>query len=230
MNFKLETKIRKTGKQSMLTEIRTSSRVPGVVYGFKKDPVNIDMDYNTLLKVLKEAGTSNVIDIQVDGKSIPAIVREYQQDPVTDKLTHIDFMAVDAKRTLTTVVPLEFVGTSKVVREQGGKLEIKNQQVNVQCLPDDLPATIEVDVSLLKEMGQILSIKDLVVSDKVIISNDPNDPVVSVAVPKKMKIEETVEEGETPEGEEGAEGETPAEGAAPAEGEAKAEEKSEDKK
>ena len=165
MNFKLETKIRKTGKQSMLTEIRTSSRVPGVVYGFKKDPVNIDMDYNTLLKVLKEAGTSNVIDIQVDGKSIPAIVREYQQDPVTDKLTHIDFMAVDAKRTLTTVVPLEFVGTSKVVREQGGKLEIKNQQVNVQCLPDDLPATIEVDVSLLKEMGQILSISTKIIGE-----------------------------------------------------------------
>ena len=150
MNFKLETKIRKTGKQSMLTKIRTSSRVPGVVYGFKKDPVNIDMDYNTLLKVLKEAGKSNIIDIQVDGKSVPAIVREYQQDPVTDKLTHIDFMAIDDKRTVTTIVPLEFVGTSKVVREQGGKLEIKNKQVNVQCLPADFPAVINVDVSLLK--------------------------------------------------------------------------------
>ena len=219
--FILEVKERQVDKQSQLTEIRQGDRVPGVIYGFKQKPVTIDMEYNVLLKVLKEAGSSNIITLKIGDKNIKTIVREYQQNPVTDKLTHVDFMATVDNRLLNTEVPLEFVGTSKAVREQGGKLNIKNDKVKVKCLPADLPAKIEVDVSVFKEMGQKLVISDLQVDDKVTILNNPNDPVVDVTIPKKIEIQEvTPAEGEVPaEGEEGlAEGEVPAEGEAPAEG------------
>jgi large subunit ribosomal protein L25 len=232
--FILEANERKVDKQSQLTDIRKGSRVPGVVYGFSQKPVSIDIDYRDLLKVLKEAGTSNVITVKVAGKEIKTIVREYQQNPVSDKLTHVDFMAIDAKKKVSTKVPLEFIGISKVVREEGGQLNKKTLNVDVQCLPADLPAKISVDVSMFTEMGQKLVISDLVVDEKVTIMNDPNNPVANVTVPKKMKIKSAAEEAEdaaaaeaAAAAEEGAEGEAkPAEGEAkPAEGEAKPEEK-----
>ena len=206
--FVLEAKERKTGTQGQLTEIRDSKRVPGVIYGFSQEPISIDLAYLELLKVLKEAGTSNIISIKVGDKTIKVIVREYQQDPVKDTLSHVDFMAIDEKKELTTKVPLAFVGISTAVREQGGQVNTKNISVNVRCLPADLPAKIDVDVSLLKELGQKLIISDLQVDDKVNILNNPNDPVVDVTLPKKIKIEEVATpvagaEGETKEGEEG---------------------------
>ena len=212
--FILEANERKADKQSQLTDIRTTSRVPGVIYGFSQEPVSMDVDYRELLKILQEAGTSNIVTIKVGGKEIKTIVREYQQDPVSDKLTHVDFMAVDAKKQVSTKVPLEFVGESTVVREQGGILNKKSFTVNVRCLPADLPSKIEVDISLLKELGQRLLISDLVVDEKVTITNNPNDPVVNVTMPKKINIETPVESATPAEGEEGA---TPAEGAAKAE-------------
>lgn len=228
--FILKANERKVDKQSQLTDIRTGKRVPGIVYGFSQKPISLDMDYRELLNILKEAGTSNIITIKVGSKDIKTIVREYQQDPVTDKLTHVDFMAVDAKKKLSTKVPLELTGESKVVREQGGQLNKKTDTVNVECLPADLPAKIEIDISVLKELGQKLLVSDLEVDDKVIIMNNPNDPVVNVTMPKKMKLKSIAEEAAdaeavavaeaaaTAEGEgTPAEGEgTPAEGAVPA--------------
>ena len=218
--FVLEANQRKVDQQSRLTELRNNSRVPGVIYGFGKDQIVIDVEYNALLKILTEASTSNLIKIKVGGKEIEVIVREYQQDPVTDKLVHVDFMATDPKRELNTVVSLEFVGVSKAVREQGAKLDVKNEKVNVTCLPQDLPAKISLDTSGLNEIGQKLLISDLQVSDKIKITNDPNAPVVSVIMPKKIKLAPIVEAGV--EGAEGAEGVEGVEGEAkPAEGEAK---------
>lgn len=212
--FILEANERKAGPKSQLTEIRKNSRVPGVVYGFSKDPVAMDIDYISLLKILSEAGTSNIIILKVAGKDIKVIVRDYQQDPVTDRLSHVDFMAVDEKRELTTFVPLEFTGSSKAVREQGGKVNVKNEKVKVRCLPQDLPASIKVDLSALADLGEKLLVRDLKVAEKVVILNDPNDPVVDVTVPKKIAITSAEEadataaaaaeakpEGESPEGE-----------------------------
>jgi len=140
--FLLEAKQRQVGQHSQLTKIRENSQVPGVVYGFHKDPQLITVDYNVLLKILTEAGTSNIITLKLAGQEIKVMVREYQQDPVTDKIKHIDFYALTDKRMITTTVPLNFIGTSKAVKEQGGKLTIKQDKVKVKCLPANLPATI----------------------------------------------------------------------------------------
>lgn len=223
MNFSLEAKSRQVNKSSAITALKTQGQVPGVVYGLKGKPQALQVEYNDLLKILTQAGTSNIINLKVDDKNYQVIVREYQQDPVTDKLIHVDFLQVADDHPITTKVPLEFIGVSKAVKEQGGKLFVKEEKVKVKCLPVDLPASIKIDVTVLAELGQGILIKDLQVSDKVTILNNPTDPVVSVIVPKKI-FEPTLEEVAPAEGEGVVEGEAPKEGgvkeeATPAEGE-----------
>ncbi|MBT7553648.1 50S ribosomal protein L25 [bacterium] len=218
--FSLKVQSRKPGKGSQLTEIRQSSQVPGVVYGLKKESQAIVVDYNPLLNILKEASTSNVITLKLADKEVKVIVREYQQHPVTDKIIHIDFLEVDDKKPIITIVPLVFSGVSKAVKELGGKLEIKSDHVKVQCIASKLPAKLEIDLTGLEEIGKTVLIKDIPAIDGVEILTNANDPVVTVAMPKKGKIIEETEEEAPVEGEEGAEGEAPVEGAEGAEGEA----------
>jgi len=190
--FVLEANSREVSQHSKVTELRDGDRVPAVVYGPKNDSLAIEIEYNPLYKVVKEAQLSNIITLKLNKKDIRVIIREYQKHSVSGRITHVDFLALDDKHPIITEVPLEFVGVSNAVREQGGKLNFKNEKVKVRCLPTDLPSKIEVDVSVLSELGQKLIMSDLKVKDAVKILNNPSDPVVDVNIPKKIIIEETV--------------------------------------
>lgn len=199
--LKLTVKSRAKAKASFLTGLRSNSQVPGVIYGLAGESQMISADYNSLVKVINEAGTSRIINLDVDGKNIPVILREVQKNPVSDRLSHVDFLAVSDKKLITTIVPLKFTGTSKAVREQGGKLEIKKQLVRVRCLPQDLPAVIEVNLSELVNIGSDIKVDHLPVDKKVKIIDGANDPVVDVVVPKKevlSPVESAAVEGATP--------------------------------
>jgi large subunit ribosomal protein L25 len=196
--MKLAIKAREKGKASLLSFIRNNDQVPGAVYGLKKDSVLISADYNTLVKVINNAGTSKVIDLDLDGKNIPVIMREFQKDPVSDKLIHVDFLALDAKQPLTTTVPLKFSGTSKAVREQGGKLEIKKQSIKVRCLPEDLPAFIEVNLSELASIGSDITVDHLPVGKNVKILGNIYDKVVDVVIPRKEVVAEATATAASP--------------------------------
>jgi len=189
-NFALAVKKRKTGAQSLLTQLIKNSRLPAVVYGFGTDPIAVDTDYNEALKVIKGASTSHLIDLEVEGHKLLTIVRGYQQDPVTDKLIHIDFLAVSDKKPLLTSVPVELAGVSRAVKELGCKLNVKNERLKVRCLPKDLPAKFVIDLSILSEVGKSIQVGDIATGPGVTILNNPKDPVVSVTIPRQ--IEETV--------------------------------------
>ncbi|MDD5750008.1 MAG: 50S ribosomal protein L25 [Patescibacteria group bacterium] len=218
--FVLEVQDRPAASQnSVLTDLRAEDRVPGVIYGYGREPLSISAAYNPLFNVLKGAGLSNIVTLNLGGKEIKVIVKEYQKDPISDRIVHVDFLALNDKRKVSTDVPLEFVGVSSAVREQGGKLNIKNEKVRIQCLPADLPAKISIDLSQLTELGQKVRIADLPVGAGVTILNNPNDPVLDVNLPKKMAAIETTTA--STEGEAAKEGEAaPAEGEAAKEGEA----------
>lgn len=222
--FLLNANERKLGPQSSLTDLRTGNRVPGVVYSQKNPSQPIDLDYNELTKVVSVAGTSSLINLKINGKTLKVLIRECQYNPVNSRLSHIDFLVIDDKHLITTEVPLVIIGTAPAVREKGGKLNLKMEKVAVKCLPDDLPSKIEVDVNSLVELGQAICVKDLQISDKVSILLDPNDPIADVTEPKKMQtVEPTTAPAASAEGAP-AEGATP-EGVAPAAaaGETKAE-------
>lgn len=214
--FSLTVNERKVAQKSKLTEIRNKSIVPAVIYGPSTKPISIEGDYRDVFNIVSNAGTSNIIELNLGSKKIRAIVKEYQTDPVTDKLTHVDFYAFDDKIKFITVVPLELVGSSKEVRELGGQMDKKNEFLRVKCLAEDLPSVVEVDVSKLKEIGQTILVEDLDVSEKVQVLNNPKDPIVNVVIPKKVKI--TEDKSDDSSAEAPAEGETSG-SEAPAEGE-----------
>lgn len=109
MEFNLQAKSRQVGKDSQLTDIRNSAQVPGVVYGLKSESHPLTVGYNEVLKIITQAGTSNIINLKVDNKDFRVIVREYQQNSVSDKITHVDFLQIADNHPITTKVPLSLL-------------------------------------------------------------------------------------------------------------------------
>ena len=216
--FDLEASERKeTGKGHART-LRRQGLVPAVLYGPETESMPLTISPAELDKIYQEGGSEHVIlnlIIKNGGtQNKTAMVKEMQVSPVTNQCLHVDFYEISLEREITVKVPVETTGKSQGV-ERGGLLQLIRYELEVSCLPADIPRKIEVDVSDL-EIGDSLHIEDVHVGEKITLLYDSNFTVVTVAAP-------TVEEEEVPE-EEFEEGEE-----APAEGEAPAEEETADK-
>lgn len=179
--------------------------VAAVIYGPGTESKSLKLKLNDFLKAYELAGESNLIELEIDGKKESVLVKDIQRDPVKSFATHIDFYQVDMAKLITTDIPLEFIGESKVVKESGGIL-IKNiDSILVECLPGDLIDHIDVDISVLSKMGDIIHIKDIKKSEKIKILNNADDAVITVVEPREEKVEEPVlaseAEADKPEGE-----------------------------
>jgi len=200
-------------------KLRTAGRIPGVVYGKKRDAQAVSVDPAALDQVLRGggAGLNTLIELSVGGRTDTVLVKELQRHPVHGRYAHVDFYQVDLTRKITVSVPLHFIGKARGV-EFGGILDHPLREIEVECLPRAIPEFVEVDVSAL-EIGQAVHVSDLRLPEGVEVKTDASLPVASVVVPA-AEVEaaptETVVEGEVPEGEAAA-------AAAPAEAEAEAE-------
>ena len=207
---------------------RREGNIPGVIYGPEVTPMSIEVTERAFRAAVKEAsGTSAIFNLDVDGKTNKVIIRDVQRDPVTSHVTHIDFHAISMNKPLHLSIPISFVGTARGVKTDGGILQTTMREIEISCLPADIPEHLEVDVSDLG-IGDSIHVRDLEIP-KVNILAEQQRTVVVVAAPTVVKEPEpTAEEVEAAEAAEAAEG---AEGAAAegAEGE-KAEEKAEEKK
>jgi large subunit ribosomal protein L25 len=130
-----------------------------------------------------------------------SVLREVQMDYITDKSIHLDFLELDMNKTFSVKVPVKILGTSIGVREEKGMLEEILREVEVECLPADIPNEFEIDVTNL-HITESIHVKDLEVSDKVTILDDPGSTIVTVLAPR---VEKTVTAEEEAEGEEAAE-------------------------
>lgn len=142
---------------------RLNGLVPGIVYGGTQDPVNISINHKDLVKHLEnEAFYSHIISLNIAGKTQDVILKDLQRHPSKTQVLHADFLRVSKSTKLHTSVPLHFVNeaTSKGVKLQGGKVVHNLVQLEVSCLPANLPEFIEVDLAEM-EVGQILHISDL---------------------------------------------------------------------
>ncbi|WP_193907327.1 50S ribosomal protein L25/general stress protein Ctc [Cellvibrio polysaccharolyticus] len=142
---------------------REQGLVPAVIYGGEADPVSVSIAHKDLLKQLEnEAFFSHIINLVVDGKSQNVILKDLQRHPAKPLVLHADFLRVSKSTKLHTNVPLHFVNeaTSKGVKQQGGKVIHNLTQLEILCLPADLPEFIEVDLAEV-EVGQIVHISDL---------------------------------------------------------------------
>lgn len=152
-------------------------------------PVSVkDADF---LKLWKSAGESSIVEVLVGGEKYNALVQDVAIDPLKDKPMHADFYVVEMDKPIKVDVQLEFVGESEAVRT-GGILVKVAHEVKIEALPKDLPHSIAVDISLLKNIGDSLSIKDLKIQQGVEVLDNPDETVVLVEAPRaeEAKTEE----------------------------------------
>ncbi len=154
-----------------LREVRgTANRggsVPAVVYGKKLPSAPILVDTSDLLRVFRASGFSHIIDLVLDGKKHQVLIHDVQVHPTSGDFLHVDFYAIVASEKLHVTVPVKLVGTSQAARD-GAVIEHILQDIEVRCLPSDIPAEIEVDISALENPGDIIHISDLKIDPKKI--------------------------------------------------------------
>ncbi len=201
--FTLNAELRKDeGKAASRRLRRLDGKIPAIIYGGRKKPVSVSILHKEIAKQLEnEAFYAHVIDIVVDGKSESVILKDLQRHPAKALIMHADFYRVSKTKKFTKNVPLHFINEDNCigVKMQGGQASHSTTQLNISCLPADLPAFIEVDLSEV-EIGQTLHISDLklpkgVSSVALALGADHDLPVISINKPKQA-IEETTEEDE----------------------------------
>lgn len=146
-------------------EVRSAGRLPAVMYGAGTDPIAISVDASEALRVYRKAGTSALIDLDIDGKKSTVIIKTVEVHPVRHELSHLDFMTVNMKEKTTVSVPVEFVGESPAVK-LGGLFMNEYSTIDLRCMPADIPSHLELDISALANMGDSLTIADLKLDPK----------------------------------------------------------------
>lgn len=171
-----------TGKQ--VKTLRNAGKLPAVLYGFNVETQHIEVNEKDFTKAFKSAGESTIVNLSVDGKTHPVLIHEVQNHYLTDQPIHIDFYAVNMTEKIKVKVPLHFEGEAGAVKALGGTLVKNLNEVEVECLPGDLPQAIEVDISSLNTFEDAIRIADLKVDGKVAILGNPEEVVVTVAAPR----------------------------------------------
>lgn len=245
MKFDLAVIVREKSGKGAARQLRRNGKVPGVLYG-QGECLLLTIDPEPLVKILKsQAGSTALISLAITGaKSKPkrtALLRDYQVDPVDGHVLHADLFEISMEKPIRVKVPLHVIGGTPVGVKEGGILHHNMRELHVECLPGALPDYIEVDASPLA-IGQGIHLKEIVKKEGLRYLDDPEQMVVSVAVPmSEAKLEALLTSAAVgPEGAkepevvakgkaaaEGAEGVAAAPGAAAPAGEAKAGEKKE---
>ena len=166
--------------------LRSKGLVPAVLYMKGKKSIPVMVSPKKLIEILtSDTGENTIFSLQIAGKSSKetVMIKDFQKDPVTERIIHADFIKIDLQKAIQVKVPVHPVGTAAGVKQQSGILDIIIREIDISCLPADIPESVEIDVSELL-IGQHLSIKDLKVSDKIKILDDPEQTVVVVSAPR----------------------------------------------
>ncbi len=183
--------------------MRREGRLPGVLYGgvASRDAVPIAVEPKALWRILhSDTGANTLITLRLDAESPRVMVKEYQLDPVTNQLLHADFYRVAMDKLLTVTVPVTLRGEAPGVKQQGGLIDFVHREVDVECLPADIPEAIEVDISNLM-LNQSVRLRDVVESVKWKPISDLDLMLVHVVAPKaeaEPAAVETTEAAATP--------------------------------
>ncbi len=201
MKFELNAQARTLQGSGASRRLRRANKVPGIIYGGSAAPEMIEIPHNDLLLALrKEAFHSSVISIKLDGKVQTVLLRDSQMHAYKPLVLHVDFQRVDATHAVHQKVPLHFVNADLApgVKIGGGTVSHAMTEVDVSCLPQDLPAFIEVDLKEL-QAGQTLHVSQLVYPKGVKpVMHGSDDPVVVAITAKRAVAEESAEDEAAP--------------------------------
>jgi len=221
MNIEFTAFPRATEGRGASRRMRRAGKAPGIVYGGTHAPQPIELDHNALFHALRtEAFHASILTMSLDGKTTKVLLRDVQMHPFKNEILHVDFQRIDENRKIHMKVPLHFANgeTSPAVKVSGAIVSHVITEIDISCLPKDLPEFITVDLSTL-DVGHSVHVSALQLPAGVaVVTKGKLDPVVAAAVVPKAQVEETAEvtpEAEAAAAAAGAAG-TGAPGAAPA--------------
>ena len=205
----------KTGKSNS-KYLRNSGKIPAVIYGDKKEPSYIAIEYPKIVKELARTGFfSTVFNLKLDKKDIKVLPREIQTDPLNEKPVHIDFLRVNDNSKINISVPIIFINDEKSPGlKSGGVLNVVRREVDLICKIKNIPEKLEANLSNL-EVGAVIHMSDIKLDEDVVPQiSDRDFTIATIAAPTVMPVEEEKPETEGEEGEEGAEAKEGEEGTA----------------
>lgn len=195
----LRVKPRKRIGKSGAREVRKEGNIPAILYGQGEDPVALVVSPDELKRALSnDAGINTVLELEIDGSEAPekkfSMLREIQRDPIRNRVIHLDFLAIDMKKNVRVKVPVNIRGRSEGER-RGGKLEKLMRTIDLECLPGDIPDSIEIDVGIL-EIGDSVDIDGLSLGEGVTPLRSGSEKVVQVVSQRAQEPEEVEEVAE----------------------------------
>ena len=189
MEAVLDATVRETIGKNEARRTRREGRVPAIVYGAasqggNRDAVSIAVDPKALLKILhSESGANTLISLKLDGTDTKVLVKDFQLDPITHAVLHADFYRVAMDRMIQVTIPVNVKGEARGVKQQGGILEFVRREVEIECLPSDIPEHIDIDVSELL-VGQGVRLRDVATNPKWRPLTDADTMLVHVILAK----------------------------------------------
>lgn len=184
--IELEAQLR-TVLGTKVKSLRNSGYLPAVLYGKGQESLNLQIPVKDFAKVLKEAGESTLVYLNVDKKSYPTIINDVVRDPVKDTFVHADFYKVSLTEKIKAKVPVEFTGESPAVKDLAGIFVRNINELEVEAFPQDLPHEIMVDISSLKAFGDQITVADLKLGKDVKVEADADAVLATVQEPKSQE-------------------------------------------
>jgi large subunit ribosomal protein L25 len=181
--------------------LRREGEIPGVLYGHKSEPTPIVLNAKELNRALMGLTSSSIITLNVEGTEHSALIREKQRDYLRNQIINIDFQVLALDEKIRTRIEIALSGVAPAVKEFSGVVLTEKEYIEVEALPKDLPERIVVNLDSLKEIGDVIRIKDLDFSEKVTVLDDLEDVIVSVSgsLPEEEPEEEAVDLASEPE-------------------------------
>ncbi len=195
-DIKIQAQQRDTLGRKASRKLARRGLVPGVLYGAARAPVNFQIDPRRLDGILHGAATSTTLfSFGVDGleEGGVTIFKDVQHDPLTGKIIHADLYRISMDQQIRVKIPVHLVGTARGVKQQGGVLDFVCREIDVSCLPANIPERINVDVSEI-DLGHALKLADVQLPTNVTIHTDLNTPIATVVAPAAEKAQATAEE------------------------------------
>jgi large subunit ribosomal protein L25 len=185
----LEAQARESGNKNMARRVRVGGKIPAVLYGAGKNSVSVSVDPRQVLRILNsETGHNTIFDLSMNGgENTKAMIVDWQYEPIKGKLLHIDLQRIAMDKVLRVEVPIVLQGVAEGVKAEGGIMEQMLREVEVECLPGDIPSHIDVDVSHLT-FGKVLRVSDLPRNEKLKFLTDANQPVAHVTSVKEEVV------------------------------------------
>ena len=177
--------------------LRREQKIPAVLYGSKIDSVPLTLDKKDIFSIMKsESGENTLFSLQYGSVTANAMIKMLQKDPVSDELIHVDLIQIAMDEEIRVSVPFELVGSAVGVKSEGGFIDFITREVEIECLPNNIPDEIPVDISEL-HLNQSLKIEDLPSLEGILYVTDSDQVIVQIQAPT---TEEEVEEEEEEEG------------------------------